>query len=903
MGETASTPQTANDKPANPPGDDDGPLGYSLDLQLAIDGIAAGDTDPVRHYLARKMGLDPDKCQLRVGPWTLPAQDEGEGGARIEYLGKMDNVLPPGYDRGSFSEREPPPRVLFTSVSNPFQYDQLDTSQRQFRLIRLAPPDSGGITHELELRTFSLEDTPPYFCLSYVWGEPKRFLPITCNGAKIELTQNLYHALQTCFNRFSDAWLWADGICINQDDIEERSQQVMLMRDIYHQASMVLAHPGHFRYALNEDAEGDVSWGVPGVEDENEVSTVLAEAPQVKDEGTESKPSDENENEVSGGQIEAPQAKDEGTEPKLSDGSTSPIAGFDHGAASQNGKNARESISIMTYLCRIWGSSSDYEIKSDAEWTKYKLPDFESEEGRKAWARLVEFWSQDWFSRTWVLQELVLAKKVVVLYGETAISLDAVMEFWTEARKHGLPRVLRIGVLADACARVMHLSPVSQLKAFREQRQRENQGEEDEPSEPEVLTKTRLLDLLALTRNGQATDDRDKIYALLGLADDEVAQGIVPDYSPRNTASRLYIDVARRFVDAGLGSELLHQAGLDTKTPDLPSWVPDWTFQSRSAMTTQLYRCMGSTTPMISICPSYKNDELPKLVVRGAELSSLKFVSAAWRYYSHDPSEPSFSQFANASDLEIPLFNDEDARNFILNMALLYEPGSSGKRYAGEGWENAVARTLAADCSWDGRRIGVPAKDEEKEKDPASEFRDAFEAFREFYNKGPKSEDDLKRPGVKVHQSGIFMWLLEFDKEKEDELQKRMIPFTTSIQEAQKGRRFALLSGWGGRKTKVGDRGFIASVPYNAEKQDLVVMLEGFSTPFVLRKCEEDSGDEYRLVGDCYVHGVMDGEMLRDVGEVQEQLEAGQIMTNETGNRYALWTPKGYAKLKDFIII
>ena len=137
------------------------------------------------------------------------------------------------------------------------------------------------------------------------------------------------------------------------------------------------------------------------------------------------------------------------------------------------------------------------------------------------------------------------------------------------------------------------------------------------------------------------------------------------------------------------------------------------------------------------------------------------------------------------------------------------------------------------------------------ERNTTSEFYGAFDAFRSFYKRGPESEDDLKQPGVKVHQTDTFMWLLDFDQEKEDELQKLMVPFTTSMQEAQRGRRFALIFGMGekdGGKDKTlqamegsADHcGFIASVPWNAEIDDVVVLLEGFSTPFVLRKCTSE---------------------------------------------------------------
>lgn len=47
--------------------------------------------------------------------------------------------------------------------------------------------------------------------------------------------------------------------------------------------------------------------------------------------------------------------------------------------------------------------------------------------------------------------------------------------------------------------------------------------------------------------------------------------------------------------------------------------------------------------------------------------------------------------------------------------------------------------------------------------------------------------------------------------------------------------------------------------PTAAQKGDLIVILFGGQTPFLLRKLESEV-DDYALIGECYVHGIMDGE-------------------------------------------
>jgi hypothetical protein len=77
----------------------------------------------------------------------------------------------------------------------------------------------------------------------------------------------------------------------------------------------------------------------------------------------------------------------------------------------------------------------------------------------------------------------------------------------------------------------------------------------------------------------------------------------------------------------------------------------------------------------------------------------------------------------------------------------------------------------------------------------------------------------------------------------------------------------------------------MAIVPPFAKQGDQICIICGAQTPFVLRKREREipAGDDhtasqgeveyecqYKLVGECYVHGVMDGEVMTRGGEKME---------------------------------
>lgn len=83
-----------------------------------------------------------------------------------------------------------------------------------------------------------------YEALSYVWGDPEREYAIDCDGAKHKLTKSLYDALQRLRLPNISRRLWADQICINQQSLEERSQQVQFMNSIYWNATHVLVWLG-----------------------------------------------------------------------------------------------------------------------------------------------------------------------------------------------------------------------------------------------------------------------------------------------------------------------------------------------------------------------------------------------------------------------------------------------------------------------------------------------------------------------------------------------------------------------------------------------------------------------------------------------------------------------------------
>jgi hypothetical protein len=138
------------------------------------------------------------------------------------------------------------PKVLATSL-----YESLPDKD-SVRLLRIEP----GKCYEpiicyLELTQLH-GDLLPYEAISYVWGDTLNKVEITCNGKSLKITHNLREALHRLRYEDQPRYIWADAVCINQDDVSERSHQVSLMRLIYKSAQKVVVYlgPDHDGHAI-----------------------------------------------------------------------------------------------------------------------------------------------------------------------------------------------------------------------------------------------------------------------------------------------------------------------------------------------------------------------------------------------------------------------------------------------------------------------------------------------------------------------------------------------------------------------------------------------------------------------------------------------------------------------------
>lgn len=189
----------------------------------------------------------------------------------------------------------------------------------------------------------------------------------------------------------------------------------------------------------------------------------------------------------------------------------------------------------------------------------YNLPEWQN---ISAYSSFMSLGDRRVFSRGWVVQEIALARNLTFHCGNFSLSSD---DFFSAVQCCG---ELGNFTVNDSRAQLWRIIIIRLATV-----QQENID---------------LIDLLQLTETFGTQDPRDKIYALLGIAQDSEALDIKPDYG--TSWIDVYKDVVLRIVETYgvldvLGAPKEEQVNykLRIKRPEirteiLPSWVPDWRF-------------------------------------------------------------------------------------------------------------------------------------------------------------------------------------------------------------------------------------------------------------------------------------------------------------------------------------
>ena len=256
-------------------------------------------------------------------------------------------------------------------------------------------------------------------------------------------------------------------------------------------------------------------------------------------------------------------------------------------------------------LCLRFGWDLDFcfiLLFDDQLWKESGLPDIDDD----AWRSVKHLIQMPWFSRIWIVQEVVLSREAYLHSSDTSLP-------WNEFCV-GLLALNRemFGIRVDMVPSLTAWAQVFELiLSYHKARA--------------TLASLNILALLENHRVAQATEPRDKIYAFLGIYDElaeDRAHGIVLNYlSP---VREVYVDAAMKLIRYSKNLDILGIAGQRATGMDdeLPSWVPDWsTTDLTSALSYKAidgaylydFKAVGNTSAASNSCPVIFEGDLLQL--------------------------------------------------------------------------------------------------------------------------------------------------------------------------------------------------------------------------------------------------------------------------------------------------
>lgn len=428
-------------------------------------------------------------------------------------------------------------------------------------------------------------------------------------------------------------------------------------------------------------------------------------------------------------------------------------------------------------------------------------------------ARVIELLSLPWFTRTWVVQEVALAKDAILYYGKTEITWDRLIAICTKLQ----------AVVTMTSQGNLLLSYMANLERARKMFQL---GQNGVPIQP--------FRQLQACRERQATDLRDKVYGLIGLFN-FTAQGekftIVPDYREQNTKQSVYLEFAVKSLQMARTLDLL-SVPRASSNDGLPSWAPRWDLES-PILTKDIWASRIEYTKILTIAstihfePKFSSDHT-KLRISGHIIDTIEEVGPICLPPGNE--EAIMSKAGSITASSIVLY-DDSMKVTGANTSKKYH---TGETLFDAHWKTMIVGAFRPDEEHDMRADFIQIRDLAKLKG-----RLEWVGFHGVKSMG----------GVRKYLGDLALMLFGgmSNRDNRDRLWRRG-PYNYpghDLRSCVVNRRFMRTKG-----------GYIGLVSDLASAGDSVGVFEGAKVPLVLRS----KGSDWELIGDGYVHGIMDTE-------------------------------------------
>ena len=233
------------------------------------------------------------------------------------------------------------------------------------------------------------------------------------------------------------------------------------------------------------------------------------------------------------------------------------------------------------------------------------------------WRAARAFYDRPWMLRVWVVQEVIAANELIFLCGgwelPGSIVYDSVVAsmLWVQLCPFGDMFSGSPGSEGEGLLQLFRLMNARSVK---------------------LAGRTELLDLFYLTSGCKATDPRDQVFAVLGMAQEASQPSLRPNYCEdwRET----YLRYTEYFIREGSGLRALYLSSADSasankQSGEIPSWVPDFSFEGKRIWFANDHdEVHGKTSAGGNDAPSLKiNMNLRILTVQGLQLDIIQSLS------------------------------------------------------------------------------------------------------------------------------------------------------------------------------------------------------------------------------------------------------------------------------------
>lgn len=477
---------------------------------------------------------------------------------------------------------------------------------------------------------------------------------------------------------------------------------------------------------------------------------------------------------------------------------------------------------------------------------RFGLPDRSS----KHWPAFNALLDSPYFTRVWTLQEVLSSCEAVIVWGTTELPWPSLRGAYRWAvLNHCMTNDPRLNESSPRLSTIHFLHrELLWFRGFRYQT---------------------LAELVVNCCHGfEASDPRDQIYAFVSLTTD--GQNFEIDYD--KTEAEVFTDFAKYVLRSG-DLTMLNQAGLrQNQNSLLPSWVPSWrsrlpsSYWSGNAQDRESSSSNNLNKPMVPLAGGAKgflasgdstgdlreSDKQDQFLVKGFRLDQAKLVCACQAYPEGDPDSPicvlvatQYHQLCTACaepSLSLP--------------EMLYCLTAANTREDSFKHDELLAQFISFVF------INTMSDMDKLEPKDAEAFRmiclasnamDGGAPMESDFSQFPANVQDLLTSRVRQFCHGQL-------RQEETEQVVEGISSYWSMENARQFYELHELIGKG-RKLFVTTQGQVGLGPARMSTTDIIIIAFGGKTPYVLRPVP-GTQEEYTLLGDCYIYGLMHGEAM-----------------------------------------